>query len=325
MAMIAFLSLMNRLLEILAEQLLASPFLRRGIEGVVLLIILLISSHCYAQIEVYDDTGQLVSLDKPARSVISLSPGLTELVYAAGGGGNIVATVSYSDYPEAAKKLPRVGSYNALDIEQILALNPDLIIAWKSGNPKSKINQLKRLGLKVYISEPINFDDIPDTIKKFGKLFNIDSIADKNAKKFEKQFNALKKQYQSTHSDNKKHQKQQTTFIQIWNNPLMSINHQHLISKVISFCGGQNIFSDAKNLTYSPDIESILKQNPDIIIATDIAEKSEIWLNRWKQWPFLSAVKNNRLYSVNPDHLVRHTPRILLGIKVVCELIQPGV
>lgn len=286
----------------------------------LLILLFLISTNSYAAIDVLDDSGQLITLTQPAQSIISLSPGLTELVYAAGGSLKIKAAVSFSDFPQQAKKLPRVGSYNALDIEQILLINPDLIISWKSGNSTSQIEQLKRLGFNVYISEPSNFNDIPDTIKKLGKLMGTQKSAQKNANNFIRQLESLKQQYKPLNAKDKKR-----TFIQIWNNPVMSINNDHLISKVINFCGGKNIFSHAGSLTYTPDIESVLKHNPEIIIATGMTGTSKIWLKRWNKWPYLSAVKNKRLYSVNPDHLVRHTPRILLGIKQVCRLIQPAI
>lgn len=283
----------------------------------LLILVLLISTNCHAQIKVFDDAGQLISLHKAAQKVISLSPGLTELIYAAGGAEKIKAAVSFSDYPDQAKKLPRVGSHNSLDIEQILLLQPDLIVAWESGNSQSQIAQLKKLGLIVYISEPINFNDIPDTIKKLGKLMGTETIAQQNAGTFIQQFNNLKSKYKIHNKAEKKR-----TFIQIWNNPLMSINNDHLISKVVTFCGGKNILGHTKSLSYAPDIESVLEHDPEIIIATGMADTSETWLKRWHQWDFISAVKNTRLYSVNPDHLVRHTPRILLGIKEVCQLIH---
>ncbi len=270
-----------------------------------------------AQIQLDDDTGQTITLTRPARKIISLSPGLTELVYAAGGSDFIKGVVSYSDFPEHAKTLPRIGSYNALDIEGILVLQPDLIIAWKSGNPKHQIEQLKRLGLTVYISEPRDLTDIPDTIIRLGKLMATNDIAKQYARNFTRQLNELKQRYKTAIN-----KEQARTFIQIWNNPVMSVNEEHLISRVISLCGGENIFAQANSLTYSPNMESILELNPEIIIATGMADTSELWLKRWQQWPFLSAVKNNRLYAVNPDHLVRHTPRILLGIKEVCQLIN---
>ena len=265
-------------------------------------------------IRVMDDSGAFVSLDKPAIKVISLSPGLTELVAAAGGLDKLQAVVSYSDFPPQVKKLPQAGSYNALDIEKILLLQPDLVVAWKSGNPKHQIEKLKKLGLNVYISEPDDFMDIPDTLLRLGKLMATEKIAQKNAAQFIEQFEQLKKKYPL--------KKNKSVFIQIWNKPLMSVNQHHLISKVISLCGGENIFADTLSLTLSPSIESILEKNPDIMIATGMADTSVQWLNRWRQWPFLSAVKNKQLYAATPAHLVRHTPRILLGIEEVCQLIH---
>ncbi|MCW8931908.1 MAG: cobalamin-binding protein [Gammaproteobacteria bacterium] len=283
----------------------------------MVLLALVFSAPAISQIKVTDDTNQIITLNAPAKKVITLSPGLTELIYAAGGANYIKGVVSYSDYPEQAKKLAQVGSYNALDIEKILVMQPDLIIAWKSGNPKHQIEQLIKLGLTVYISEPKDFMDIPVTIKTFGQLMATDTIAKQNADRFTKDFNDIKKTYQT---DQEKELKR--TFIQIWDNPVMSVNEDHLISKVITLCGGNNIFSHTKGLTNSPSIESILEYDPEIIIATGMADSSQEWLNRWEQWKFLNAVKNQRLYATNPDHLVRHTPRILKGIKDVCQLIH---
>lgn len=276
---------------------------------------LAVSTPVWAQVQVVDDSGQIITLKQPAKTIISLSPGLTELISSAGGLPLLKGVVSYSDYPEAAKQLPQVGSYNALDIEKILVMQPDLVIAWQSGNPKHQVEQLKKLGLTVYISEPNDFMDIPVTIKKLGKLMATEEIAKKNAESFIRQFEALKQ----TYPNNKN---KQSIFIQIWNNPVMSVNEKHLISKVITFCGGSNIFAKAKGLTLEPSIESILENNPKIIIATGMADTSKAWLKRWEQWGFLDAVKNKRLYATNPDHLVRHTPRIILGIKDICRIIN---
>ncbi len=280
-------------------------------------IFIFINLPALSQISIKDDTQQTITLEQPAQRIISLSPGITELVFAAGGGDKLIGAVSYSDYPPEAKNIPRIGSYDSLDIEQILALQPDLVIAWKSGNPEHQILQLQSLGLKVYITEPENFSSIPETLRKFGQLMGSNEKAEISAQQFEQKFNTLKKKYQ-----NKQNQPKVRTFIQIWNNPLMSVNGKHLISKVIEFCGGSNVFALARTLTSTPSIEAILAKDPQVIIATGMADSSRQWLKRWQQWPFLSAVKNKRLYAANPDHLVRHTPRILSGIKEVCELIQ---
>ncbi len=288
-----------------------------------LLFILFISSASMVLAEgisVVDDSGQTIHLAQTAQRIISLSPGLTELVFASGGGDYLKGVVSFSDYPPAAQQLPRVGRYNALDMEQILILKPDLVIAWQSGNPAHQIEQLKKLGLIVYLSEPHELMDIPKTMRHLGQLMGTQGIAEQQADLFIKQLKRL----QQAQSDNGRRKKR--TFIQIWNKPVMSVNQQHLISKVISLCGGENIFAQTQtatpSLTLTPTIESILERNPEIIIATGMADSSKQWLQRWQQWPYLDAVKNKRLYAVNPDHLVRHTPRILQGIKAVCQLIN---
>ncbi len=283
---------------------------------IFLLISLVFSTSAKAKIQVKDDSGQIVTLQQPARKVVSLSPGLTELIYSAGGSEYIKGVVRYSDYPEQAKTVPLIGSYNALDLEKILSLQPDLVVAWKSGNPKHQIEQLKKLGLTIYISEPKDFMDIPRTINALGELMGTETTSKINSDNFINEFNTLKEHSRNNINNSRR------TFIQIWNNPVMSVNKDHLISKVITLCGGDNIFAAAKGLTSTPSIESILAQNPEVIIATGMADTSKIWLSRWQQWSFLNAVKNKQLYAVNPDHLVRHTPRILLGIKEVCQLLK---
>ncbi len=268
-------------------------------------------------IQVVDDSGTTIVLNQPAKKIITLSPGLAELVASAGGLEHIIGVVSHSDFPEDIKILPQVGNYNALDIEKIVLLQPDLIIAWKSGTAKHQIEQLKRIGFTVYISEPETFMDIPNTLVKLGQLMATESLAQKSVTQFMSHFEQLKRKQASY-----KGKKRKSVFIQIWNQPLMTVNQHHLISKVIQFCGGKNIFAKVFSLTATPSMESILEKNPDIIIATGGKDTLQHWLNRWRQWDFMNAVKNKQLYTVSPDYLVRHTPRILQGIEEVCLIIH---
>jgi len=264
-------------------------------------------------ITVIDDGGNKITLNQPARRIISLSPGITELLYAAGGGDYVKGVVSYSNYPVQATKIPEVGSYNALDLEKILALNPDLVIAWKSGNSYLQISKLKKLGVAVYLSEPVKISDIPQSIQKLGQMMGTEEVARNSAAAFKSRFEKLRLTYPAV-------KKTKTVFIQIWDNPVMSVSGKHLISKVIRLCGGENIFTHYPGLTLNPDIETVLQYNPQIIIATGMEETGQQWLARWEQWDYLDAVENQRLYSVNPDLLVRHTPRILDGMEEVCAL-----
>jgi iron complex transport system substrate-binding protein len=281
----------------------------------ILLILTCSLSESHAEITLTDDTGQKITLQQPAKRIVSLSPGNTELLFAAGATDQLIAAVSFSNYPEQARQLPVIGTYNQLDIERIVALQPDIVIGWNSGNPKHQIKQLKKLGLAVYLSELDEFQDIPETLIRFGRLINTEKLARQQASEFNQRLNELKQTYLNKPHKNK-------VFIQIWNNPVMSVNQQHLISKVIKFCGGSNIFADHHQLSMSLDLESVISRNPDVIIATGMAQTSRLWLQRWHQWPVINAVKNQRLFAVNPDHLVRHTPRILLGIAEVCEKLK---
>ncbi len=282
--------------------------------GIVVLSIF--TPYSYAEISVVDDTGAIVSLKQPAQRIISLSPSLTELTFAAGGQYLLKSVVNYSDYPPAAIKIPQVGNHNAIDIERLVSLNPDLVLVWKSGNPPLQISKIQQLGIPIFTSEPDEFDDIPSTILRLGTLMNTEVTARKNAEDFRQKLENLKKRFPQTSASKK------SVFIQIWDQPLMTISGRHLISKIVEQCNGENIFHDATPLSLTVDIETVLQLDPDVILATKKAEPGESWLNRWNQWEFLSAVKHQRLYRVNPDEVVRHTPRIIEGIENVCEVLH---
>lgn len=283
----------------------------------ILFISVVFANVSLAAISVIDDEGNKVSLEAPAKRVISLSPGATELIFAAGGGSAVKGVVSYSDYPPTANTIPQVGSYNAVDIEKILELDPDLVVAWKSGNPPLQISKLKKLGLNVYVSEPRNFESITSTMHRLGVLLGTEKVANAAIEEFQSKLQSLKKRYAKEKS------KPKTVFIQIWNQPLMTINGDHLISKIVEFCSGQNIFHDIGSLTLNLDAETVLQKNPDVILVSRDGKLGEQWLSFWTQWSFVNAVKNNQLFTANPDYLVRHTPRIIHGIEQVCRALQP--
>ena len=267
----------------------------------------------HADITVIDDAGRTLLLKKPAERVISLSPHITELLYAAGAKNQLVAAVSYSDYPPQAKKLPLIGSYNKFDMEAILAQTPDLIVAWQSGNPKAQVEQLIQLGFKVYISEPREFEDVAKDIKQLGVLLGTQRQSDVLAENYLRELQRLRKQYS---------QRQQVrVFYQVWNHPLFTVNGEQLISKVINLCGGINVFSDLAVLSPQITIESVIAKNPDVIFYGS-HETREDWADDWRQWKNIKAVANNHLFGIHADLIVRHTPRILQGAKQMCEHLE---
>ena len=279
----------------------------------LLIIIFLVPALACADIKVVDDAGRTVVLHQPAKRVISLSPHITELLYAAGAGERVVGVVSFSDYPPQAKKLPLIGSNDKFDLEAIVSLKPDLIVAWQNGNPKSQVEQLIKLGFKVYITEPREFEDIAKDIKQIGQLLGTQRIADQAAANFSRELQDIRRQYAG--------RAPVRVFYQVWNNPLFTVNGEHLISKVINLCGGVNVFSDLRVLSPQVSIESVIAKNPDVIFYGS-HETREDWALGWRQWKNIKAVANQHLFGIHADLIVRHTPRILQGAKQMCEALD---
>lgn len=261
-------------------------------------------------VSVLDDTGQRVQLAQPARRIISLAPHITELLFSAGAGDRIVGVVSYSDYPPAAKRLQQIGAYNALDMERVLALQPDLVIAWESGNPPAMIEQLRSLGLTVFFSEPRSLEDVASNLERIGRLSGSAEVAQAAAKGFRERLQTLQARYQA--------RTPVSVFYQVWHQPLMTINGEHLISKVIRLCGGRNVFAEQPRLVPKLDIEAVLLANPQAIVAGVREAGDRRWLQDWQRWTQLRAVNEQHLISVPADLLQRHTVRILDGAELLC-------
>lgn len=260
---------------------------------------------------VTDYLDREVTLEKPARRIVALAPHIVENVYSAGAGEYLVAAVNYSDYPEAAKQLPQLGSYKAVSLERILALEPDLVVTWVSGNGPQTLQQLEQLGIPVYVDEPRELPDVARSIQDIGTLAGTQTTAQKAAEKYLQRLEQLRKTYATGQPV--------SVFYQVWNQPLQTLNGKHLVSDVIRLCGGYNIYSDALPLAPKVNMESILDRDPLVIVASGMGESKPEWLNDWRAWPALSAVAQNNLYFVPPDLIQRHTLRILQGAELMCE------
>lgn len=280
----------------------------------LLLTCMLLSRIAVADIIVTDDSGNKVSLTRPATRIISLAPGLTELLYSAGAGDQVAATVQFSDYPAAATQLPRIGDAHSIDFEAVARLQPELIVAWQSGNTPGITGRLRALGYTVYQSEPDTLEAVATTIERLGRLAGTEMVANRNSRAFLGQIEKLRQVYQSRAPIR--------VFYQFWNQPIYTINARHLISRVIELCGGTNIFAGIDTLTPRLSIESVLAENPAIIIASGEDASRPEWLDAWQQWPELQAVRGQHLYTIPPALILRHTTRIAEGAKMMCEYID---
>jgi len=266
-----------------------------------------------AEISVLDDTGQAVTLEKPAQRIISLAPHITELLFAAGAGDAVVGVTEFSDYPDAARSLAQVGGAAGLDLEAIVALQPDLVVAWLSGNPRVQVERLQALGFTVFLSEPRRLRDVPDTLQRLGQLAGTEAVAVAEADRFRRRYAALHDNYAS--------RPKVRVFYQIWDQPLMTLNGEHLVSDVLRLCGGENVFNALPALAPQVGIESVLLANPDVIVVAADDGESPL-LAAWRRWPELSSVAQGHVYALPRDQLVRHSPRVLDGAERLCKLLD---
>jgi iron complex transport system substrate-binding protein len=273
------------------------------------------SSNCLpANIQLVDDSGATVILPAPARRIVSLAPNITELMYAAGGGSRLIGSVEYSDYPAAAQRLPRVGSYARLDMETIVALKPDLVIAWQSGNPAGQIEQLRRLGLRVFLAEPKRIGDVARSLEQFGQLAGSEAIGLAAAAGFRARLARLAASYSGRPTVR--------VFYQIWDQPPITVNGQQMISDVLRLCGGENIFASLPTLAPTVSVEAVLAADPEAIVASGADASRPAWLDAWKRWPRLTAAARDNLFYVDPDLMQRQTPRVLDGAEEVCAHLE---
>lgn len=275
------------------------------------LLLCLIPLYSNAEISVRDSEGNIVTLTKPAKRIISLSPSITELIFAAGGGDRLVGTIKFSDYPEAAKRIPVVGDSRELDLERIMMLKPDLLLVWRQGNSMHQIERLQQLGVPIFFSDAHRLSDIPKNLQRFGQLMGTEQQANKSAEQFRQQVNKLTKQYQ--------HLSPVRLFYQVWDHPLFTLNGQQIVSDAIRLCGGVNVFASQAITAPNVSIEAVLQKNPEVIIGTNEKKTADGGISLWKRYPNMIAVKRNNLFELDGELINRASPRMILGITELCE------
>ncbi len=268
-----------------------------------------------AAVSVVDDAGQTITLAQPARRVVSLAPHVTEMIFAAGGGDRIVGTVHYSDYPPQARDIPRVGDNKALDLERIAALKPDLIVVWRHGNAQKQTDRLRALGLPLFYSEPRKLASIPDNVEKLGTLLGTEATARRAADSFRQQVETLRKTYAA--------RPPVTVFYQVWQQPLMTLNGQHLVSDMLALCGGRNLFGAETPLVPTVSVEAVVAGNPEAMLTAGMgATRSDQPLPdyaMWQRWKQITAVARNNLFVIDGDLVNRAGPRVVQGIEQICK------
>lgn len=267
-----------------------------------------------AEVRVTDDAGHSVVLNAPAKRVISLGPHLTELAFAAGGGETLVGVIRFSTFPQGARKLPIVGDAHALDFERIAQLKPDLVLVWGSGLNERHKARLRSLGLAVYESEIRQARGIADTLRRLGTLLGRADTADAAARSFENQWRTLARRYEG--------KPPVRVFWQLWHEPLMTINGEHLISEAMRACGGVNIFADLPLLTPTVSWEAAVAADPQLVAGSGRKEDASRDFAAWRRFANVSAVRQKRFASIDGDLIGRMGPRFVEGATALCEAIE---
>ena len=272
-----------------------------------------------------DDSGRRHAFNTPPQRVATLAPSLTELVYAAGAGPRLVATVIGSNFPPAARAVPSVGDYERVDVERLLRLKPDVVLVWTSGNSQRELAQLVSAGVPVVHLEPRRLDDVARAIERLGDLFGSADVARPRAQMLRDELAALGRAHAN--------KAPVSVFYQVWSRPLLTLNDQHLISDVIALCGGRNVFGKLKTLVPEVSTESVLAAQPEAILsARTSADGGEATMRREPQAePFIAwrsldkvlpAARHGWMFTVPGDEISRQGPRIGTGARAVCSALE---
>ena len=271
---------------------------------------LCIAAQAYAQTKVFDDAGFAVELPTPPVKIISLAPHLTEILFSVGVGHKVVGTVRFSDYPSEASSIPVLGDAFAINLEFILSLDPDLILAWYTGGASTTVSKLRKLGIPVFIDNAPDLASIGTSLRKIGLLVG----QRERGELLEQQFSTRLNSFRESNDGPKK-----KVFFQISDQQLFTVNDTHLIGQAISTCGGTNIFGSSDIPVPIVSTESVLIANPDIIIISKSSTDTGLpWLEKWET---IEGYRE-KISFIDAELISRPSMRILMGIERLCQIIS---
>ena len=260
-----------------------------------------------------DDTGATVTLAAPAQRIVSLAPHATELLFAAGAGERIVGVMSDSDFPPAATRIPIIGNANALDLERILALRPDLIVTWPYTTP-AQVGVLRAQGIPVFTTDPRTIDGIARDLERLGTLAGTNGAAREAAGRFRARIAASARRVAG--------KTVVPVFYEVSNVPLYTVGGAHLISQALTLCGARNVFASLALPAPEVSVEAVLAARPEAIVAGTAGAVAPAWLDEWRRWSEAPAVRANRLFVVDANLLHRSGPRFAEGVEQLCGVIE---
>jgi iron complex transport system substrate-binding protein len=263
-------------------------------------------------VTLHDDLGRKVVVAEPARRIVTLAPFLTELAFAAGAGDRVVGVSAYSDYPPAARALPVVSSAVGVSLEQLAALKPGFVIAWRDSFRMEDVARIEQFGAAVFIVHGRRLEDVPKVLRVFGAATGVDVSVPSS--RFEAEIAALRARYSRRAPVD--------VFLEIWNKPLTTIAGDHFMNDALAICGARNIFKEHPGVAPQVSWEELYVRDPPIIVGTGSAANAAEFRANWSHHATLSAVKANRLAWIEADTLQRPTTRTSQGVAQLCAALD---
>jgi iron complex transport system substrate-binding protein len=268
-----------------------------------------------AALQLQDDEQDTLELPGPAQRIVSLAPGATAMLFAAGAGAKVVGTTAYSVEPEAARKVERIGDALSFDLERMLALHPDVVVVWGSGTSATQIARLQNVGLRIYHHRLRRLDDIPASLQRLGRLAGTEEVARAAAAQYAQQIASLRAQYRQ--------QAPATVLLQVWDRPIYTVGRPEIMTDVINACGDRNLYDDLTDPSPAVTLESVLARNPQIILAlAPDANSGARWASAWSAFPTLRAVQSGRVIAWSDQRLSRLGPSIVDAASDLCRALR---
>jgi iron complex transport system substrate-binding protein len=263
---------------------------------------------------VRDDSRELVTVAAAGCRIVSLAPGTTAMLYAAGAGHCLVGTIAHSDEPPQAASVQIVGDAETLDFEQLIALRPTVVVVAVDVVQRVRIDRIRALGIPVYQVHVTRLSDMADSVRRLGELAGTAAPARRAADALRAEFDSIRARFAG--------RTPLRVLYQIWDQPIYTIGGRHVISDALELCGATNIFADLDTAAPAVTREAAVLRDPDLIIISAPPQSGAEWLAQWARFPTVSAVRNGRVLSYSDARMDRMGPSALAAAASLCELVD---
>jgi iron complex transport system substrate-binding protein len=280
------------------------------------LLALLLAPLCAAGAarEVRDDTGAVVKVTDASCRIVSLAPGTTAMLFAAGAGHCLIGTIAHSTEPAAAAKLPVIGDAETLDFEQLLALRPTVVVVAVDVVQRVRIDRIESLGIPVYQVHVTRVAGMPESLRRLGELTNTGAAAARAADALDAQIGALRERYRTREPIR--------VLYQIWDKPIYTIGGRHVIDDALRLCGAVNVFADLGTAAPAVTREAALSRDPELVLASGPPEATTEWLNEWRRFSTLTATRRDELVAFSDERIDRMGPSLVAATAKLCEIVD---